>query len=80
MEKNKLLYVKLYPEISNITRDNPPIVSFIIRVVSFAGDRKALTHPGNFILLISCAFFKEQLLVFRLLRHSPSIISLGSGS
>uniref|UniRef100_A0A2N9EVM5 BTB domain-containing protein n=1 Tax=Fagus sylvatica TaxID=28930 RepID=A0A2N9EVM5_FAGSY len=45
LEKNRLLFVKLYPEISNLTRDNPPIASFIIRVVSSAGDRKALTHP-----------------------------------
>lgn len=47
MEKNRVLFVKLYPEISNLTRENPPIASFIIRVVSSAGDRKALTHPGN---------------------------------
>ncbi|XVF03573.1 hypothetical protein REPUB_Repub05bG0005100 [Reevesia pubescens] len=45
VEKNRVLYVKLYPEISNLTRDNPPIASFIIRVVCSAGDRKALTHP-----------------------------------
>lgn len=47
MEKNRVLFVKLYPEISNLTRENPPIASFIIRVVSSAGDRKALTHPGS---------------------------------
>ncbi|XP_022941197.1 BTB/POZ domain-containing protein At1g55760-like [Cucurbita moschata] len=45
VEKNRLLYVKLYPEISSLTRDNPPIVSFTIRVVSSAGGRKAWTHP-----------------------------------
>ncbi|MBA0849675.1 hypothetical protein Goshw_019089 [Gossypium schwendimanii] len=45
VEKNRVLYIKLYPEISNLTRDNPPIASFIIRVVCSAGDRKAFTHP-----------------------------------
>ncbi|KAI9115696.1 hypothetical protein K1719_013365 [Acacia pycnantha] len=45
VEKNRVLFIKLYPEISNLTRDNPPIASFIIRVVSSASDRKALTHP-----------------------------------
>ncbi|PQQ01479.1 BTB/POZ domain-containing protein [Prunus yedoensis var. nudiflora] len=45
LEKNRVLYVKLYPEISNLTRDNPPIASFIIRVVCSVGDRKTLTHP-----------------------------------
>ncbi|GMI63849.1 Stress-induced BTB protein1 [Hibiscus trionum] len=45
VEKNRALYLRLYPEISNLTRDNPPIASFIIRVVCSADDRKALTHP-----------------------------------
>lgn len=45
VEKNRVLFVKLYPEISNLTRENPPIASFIIRVVCSAGDRKILTHP-----------------------------------
>uniref|UniRef100_A0A5B6ZDW3 BTB domain-containing protein n=1 Tax=Davidia involucrata TaxID=16924 RepID=A0A5B6ZDW3_DAVIN len=45
VEKNRMLFIKLYPEISNLTRDNPPIASFIIRVVCSAGDRKALIHP-----------------------------------
>ncbi|RVX14714.1 BTB/POZ domain-containing protein [Vitis vinifera] len=45
IEKNRTLSVKLYPETSNLTRDNPPIASFIIRVLSSVGDRKALVHP-----------------------------------
>ncbi|KAK3011000.1 hypothetical protein RJ639_012937 [Escallonia herrerae] len=45
VEKNRTLSIKLYPEISNLTRDNPPIASFIIRVVSSVGDRKTLAHP-----------------------------------
>ncbi|KAF5950383.1 hypothetical protein HYC85_012376 [Camellia sinensis] len=46
VEKNRTLLIKLYPEISNLTRDSPPIASFIIRVVCSAGDRKSLIHPG----------------------------------
>ncbi|CAK9148900.1 unnamed protein product [Ilex paraguariensis] len=45
LEKNRTLFIKLYPEISNSTRDNPPIASFIIRVISFVGNRQALVHP-----------------------------------
>nr|AGG38123.1 BTB/POZ domain-containing protein [Dimocarpus longan] len=45
VEKNRMLFIKLYPEISNLTRTNPPIASFIIRVVCSVGDRKSLTHP-----------------------------------
>lgn len=42
-----LLNVKLYPEVSNLSRENPPVASFALRVVSSAaGDRKALSHPG----------------------------------
>ncbi|XP_010252868.1 PREDICTED: BTB/POZ domain-containing protein At1g55760-like [Nelumbo nucifera] len=43
VEKNQVLFIKLYP---NLTRDNPPIASFIIQVLCSVGDRKALIHPG----------------------------------
>ncbi|PSR85425.1 BTB/POZ domain-containing protein [Actinidia chinensis var. chinensis] len=45
VEKNRTLFVKLYPEISNLTKDNPPIASFIIRVVCSVGNRVSLIHP-----------------------------------
>nr|GMC53387.1 BTB/POZ domain-containing protein At1g55760 [Ipomoea batatas] len=45
VEKSRTLCIKLYPEISNSTRDNPPVASFIIRVVSSFGGRKTLAHP-----------------------------------
>ncbi|XP_072981057.1 BTB/POZ domain-containing protein At1g55760 [Typha angustifolia] len=47
VERNKQLYVKLYPEVSNLTRDKPPIASFIIKLVSSSSPtRKTLVHPG----------------------------------
>ncbi|XP_024968012.1 BTB/POZ domain-containing protein At1g55760-like [Cynara cardunculus var. scolymus] len=45
VEKNRTLLIKLYPEISNLTQDGPPIVSFIIRLVSLSEGRKVLVHP-----------------------------------
>ncbi|GAA0140327.1 hypothetical protein LIER_42614 [Lithospermum erythrorhizon] len=45
VEKNRTLLIKLYPEISNLTLENPPIASFIIRLISSVGDRKTLVHP-----------------------------------
>ncbi|XP_027332586.1 BTB/POZ domain-containing protein At1g55760-like isoform X1 [Abrus precatorius] len=42
VEKNRVSCVKLYPEISNLTRDNPPIASFIVRLLTSVRDRKAL--------------------------------------
>ncbi|KAG6385652.1 hypothetical protein SASPL_154488 [Salvia splendens] len=47
IEKSRSLMVKLYPEISNVSRENPPIASFIIRAISSVGDRKCLLHPGK---------------------------------
>lgn len=48
MEKHRVVFVKLFPEVSNQTRDNPPIASFVAKAVSSAvGDRKVLTHPGH---------------------------------
>lgn len=45
IEKNRVLLIKLYPEISSFTRQNPPVASFIIRVLCPIGGRKALVHP-----------------------------------
>lgn len=45
IEKNRTLFIKLYPEISNLTRDNPPVASFIIRAISSFGGRKISVHP-----------------------------------
>ncbi|KZV56335.1 BTB/POZ domain-containing protein [Dorcoceras hygrometricum] len=45
VEKNRSLCIKLFPEISNFTRENPPLASFRIRVISSVGDRKCLVHP-----------------------------------
>ncbi|XP_074303469.1 BTB/POZ domain-containing protein At1g55760-like [Silene latifolia] len=45
LEKNRVLMIKLYPEISNLSRENPPIASFVIRVLSSVDDCKPLVHP-----------------------------------
>lgn len=53
MERNKQLYVKLYPEVSTATREQPPIASFVIKLVSSASpNRKTLVHPGRITLLL----------------------------
>ncbi|KAK9152336.1 hypothetical protein Syun_010645 [Stephania yunnanensis] len=46
VEKNKVLYIKLYPVISNLTRESPPIASFVVRVFCSVGNRHTLIHPG----------------------------------
>lgn len=45
VERNKQLFVKLYPELSSVTREQPPIASIIIKIVSSsAANRKTLVH------------------------------------
>jgi len=47
VERNKHFCVKLYPEVSNLTREKPPIASFVIKLVSSSSlDRKTIVHPG----------------------------------
>ncbi|KVH99252.1 BTB/POZ-like protein [Cynara cardunculus var. scolymus] len=38
LEKNRTLLIKLFPEIPKLARDNPPIASFSIRIVSLLGE------------------------------------------
>lgn len=52
VEKSKQLSVKLFPEVSSLTREQPPIASFVIKVVSPSSpNRKTLIHPG---LVLPC--------------------------
>ncbi|KAJ4747537.1 BTB/POZ domain-containing protein [Rhynchospora pubera] len=48
VERSKQFCVKLYPEVSSLTRDQPPIASFVIKLVSSSSssDRKTIVHPG----------------------------------
>ncbi|KAI3856290.1 hypothetical protein MKX03_014880 [Papaver bracteatum] len=45
VEKNRMLFIKLHPEITNVTRDHPPIASFIIRIICSTENRTVLVHP-----------------------------------
>lgn len=48
VEKNKQLYVKLFPEMCNLTRKHPPIASFNIKFVNVSpSSRKTVVHPGQ---------------------------------
>lgn len=56
VERNKQLYVKLYPEVSSLTREQPPIASFIIKLISSSPNRRTLIHPGPPPLPLSLSF------------------------
>ncbi|KAK4278237.1 hypothetical protein QN277_016107 [Acacia crassicarpa] len=44
LEKHRSAFLRLYPEMSDLSREKPPIASLILRVVNFYGDRKTLTY------------------------------------
>ncbi|URE18352.1 hypothetical protein MUK42_12616 [Musa troglodytarum] len=47
VEKNKHMYVKLYPEMSSLTREQPPVASFNIKLVfSSSPNRRTIVHPA----------------------------------
>ncbi|XP_020598544.1 BTB/POZ domain-containing protein At1g55760-like [Phalaenopsis equestris] len=47
LERSRQLFVKLYPEVSNMTSEQSPIASFIVKIVSSsATDRRTIVHPG----------------------------------
>ncbi|XP_020264323.1 BTB/POZ domain-containing protein At1g55760 [Asparagus officinalis] len=47
VERNKQFYVKLYPETSTLTREQPPVATLNIKIVSSSSpNRKTIVHPG----------------------------------
>lgn len=49
MEKNRYLYIRLYPEPSRVSKEQPPIASFVLRVSIAGANRKPYISPGLFI-------------------------------
>ncbi|XP_047978179.1 BTB/POZ domain-containing protein At1g55760-like [Salvia hispanica] len=46
VEKSRTLIIRLYPEVTTLAKENPPIASFMIKVISLAaGERKCFVHP-----------------------------------
>ncbi|XP_057765389.1 BTB/POZ domain-containing protein At1g55760 [Salvia miltiorrhiza] len=46
VEKSRTLIIRLYPEVSSLTKETPPIASFMIKLICLAaGDRKCFIHP-----------------------------------
>lgn len=45
IEKNRHLHVRLFPEATRISREQPPLATFVIRVLNMNGNRRPITHP-----------------------------------
>ncbi|XP_044510837.1 BTB/POZ domain-containing protein At1g21780-like [Mangifera indica] len=57
VEKNRYLYVRLFPEPSRLAKEQPPIASFILRVSIAGANRKPYISPVHERLLQSCEDF-----------------------
>ncbi|GLT47119.1 hypothetical protein SLA2020_208360 [Shorea laevis] len=45
VEKNRYLYVRLFPETSKVSKENPPIAVFVLRVSTAGANRKPYISP-----------------------------------
>ncbi|KAL4185861.1 hypothetical protein AMTRI_Chr10g232910 [Amborella trichopoda] len=45
VERNRQLYIKLFPEISKLSKEQAPIASFVVRVLSPGTSRRTLVYP-----------------------------------
>ncbi|KAL6007664.1 hypothetical protein ACLOJK_033164 [Asimina triloba] len=46
IEKNRYLYVRLFPEPSRVAKDQPPIARFVLRVSNVGANRRPYISPG----------------------------------
>ncbi|KAH0454355.1 hypothetical protein IEQ34_016279 [Dendrobium chrysotoxum] len=51
VEKNRYLYIRLYPEPSRITKEQPPLVKFVLRVSNSGPGRRPYVSPVHEKLL-----------------------------
>lgn len=51
IEKNRYMYIRLFPEPSRLSKEQPPIARFVIRVTISGGNRKPYISPGMQLLL-----------------------------
>ncbi|XP_044475103.1 BTB/POZ domain-containing protein At1g21780-like [Mangifera indica] len=57
VEKNRYLYIRLYPEPSRVSKEQPPIASFVLRVSIAGANRKPYISPVHERLLRTCEDF-----------------------
>eukprot|EP00249_Psilotum_nudum_P009144 c21736_g1_i1 orf=449-1435(-) len=45
IERNRFLYVRLFPELCRVSKESPPIASFVLRLFNVGGNRRPWTSP-----------------------------------
>ncbi|PQP99633.1 BTB/POZ domain-containing protein [Prunus yedoensis var. nudiflora] len=46
LEKNRYLYIRLFPEPSRVSKEQPPLARFVLRVSSSGPGRRPYISPG----------------------------------
>ncbi|KAL1543828.1 BTB/POZ domain-containing protein-like isoform X1 [Salvia divinorum] len=57
VEKNRVVYIRLFPEPSRVSKEQPPLARFVIRVSTSAFNRRPYVSPIHERLLRSCDDF-----------------------
>ncbi|KAK0576882.1 hypothetical protein LWI29_024817 [Acer saccharum] len=57
IEKNRYLYIRLFPEPSRVSKEQPPLAKFVLRVSTTAANRKPYISPIHERLLRTCEDF-----------------------
>ena len=57
MEKNRYLHVRLFPEPSRNSKDQPPVATFVLRIYNVAVNKRPWTSPVQDRLLRSSEDF-----------------------
>lgn len=47
IEKNRYMYIRLFPELSRASKEQPPIARFVLRVSNAAAARRPYISPGK---------------------------------
>ncbi|KAL3638205.1 hypothetical protein CASFOL_017576 [Castilleja foliolosa] len=45
VERNRSTYIRLFPELSRVSKEQPPIARFVIRVTSSSSNRRPYISP-----------------------------------
>ncbi|KAK2659481.1 hypothetical protein Ddye_006014 [Dipteronia dyeriana] len=57
IEKNRYLYIRLFPEPSRVSKEQPPLAKFVLRVSTAAANRRPYISPIHERLLRTCEDF-----------------------
>ncbi|KAL3840014.1 hypothetical protein ACJIZ3_024605 [Penstemon smallii] len=52
VEKNRSMYIRLFPEPSRVTKDQPPVARFVLRVTTSGSNRRPYISPSTYLFIL----------------------------